>query len=51
MESVRLSFVPNEAYYRDDQDQEKVRLLYLSSRLEGQAKKWWRRVDREKRDT
>ena len=51
LELVRLSFVPNEVYYRDDRDWEKARLLYLSSRLEGKAKKWWKRVDREKRDT
>ena len=51
LESVRLSFVPNEAYYRDDQDREKARLLYLASRLEGAARKWWKKVDREKRNT
>src|SRR5258705_1765606 len=51
LESVRLSFVPYEVYYRDDQVREKARLLYLSSRLEGKTKKWWKRVDREKRDT
>ena len=39
LESVRLAFLPNEAYYRDDRDREKARLLYLSLRLDGKAKK------------
>ena len=51
LESVRLSFLPNEVYYRDDRDREKARLLYLSLRLDGKAKKWWTGVSREKRDT
>ena len=51
LEAVGISFILNEGYYRDDQNRETARLLYLSSKLEGKAKKWWRTVDRNNRDT
>ena len=46
VEAIRISFIPYKVYYGDEQTQAKARLLYLSSRLEGKAKKWWRTVDR-----
>ena len=51
VEAMRISFIPYEGYYGDEQTQAKARLLYLSSRLEGKAKKWWRTVGRGDRDT
>ena len=51
LDAVLISFRPNEIHYDDIPEQEWARLLYMASLLDGQAKKWWKTIERGKKDT
>ena len=51
LDVVLISFCPNEIHYDDIPEQQWARLLYMASLLEGQVKKWWKMVERAKKDT
>ena len=51
LDAVLISLRPNEIHYDNIPEQERARLLYMASLLEGQAKKWWKTVERAKKDT
>ena len=51
LDAVLVSFRPNETHYDDIPEQERAWLLYMASLLEGQVKKWWKTVERTKKDT
>ena len=51
LDAVLISFHPNEIHYDDLPEQEQARLLYMASLLEGQVKRWWKMVERAKKDT
>jgi len=51
LDAVMLSFMPQEVHYRTVAQQERARMLFLASMLDGKAKRWWKSVEKNKRDT
>lgn len=51
LSNVEISFQPREAQYLVEATKEKARLMYLATIMDGKARKWWRSIDRSKRDT
>ena len=51
LDAVHLSFMPQEILFKEAVHQEKARLLFMSSLLDGKARRWWRSVEKESKDT